>query len=377
AIAIAIPTRGGTPAAQNDRPLVIDRAWSFLTTEAPRHWRPAVDRDSVYLPLTSGRLVALQLDNGAERWSAETGQIDPAPVTASSWVIIVIPSSGEGPATGSIVRALDRATGKTAWEKTMPAGAVRLQYCDPPGILLLSQEDGTLTGLRPGDGTVTWTVALPEAASSECIIEGSTLWVGTGKGHLCRIDLHPGTPRLGGTVRLDAAIRSRPGLSARSVFAATSGGNLYRIDRRGLKVKWTRRLGAAVSAAVVPQGSQVIAACYDNYVYSFDQQSGDPRWRRLTAGRIVNDLFPAGIELWVAPLRANRLLALDPASGSVIRTIDWDGDSGVSGPIAGNGQMILIPTDEGVYAANLAAKAGAETKSWMPPPWRPIRRAEI
>lgn len=339
-----------------DRPIVLARTWNYLTTELPRGFGAIVDEERAYLALTSGRMVALQLATGAEVWSIEAGILDQAPVAASGFLFVHLPAAAgsAGSSPSSTLQAYAQADGRRAWARPFGTQIKRVDFLDSAGLLLVACQDGTLAGVRPQDGMVAWTVNLPSASTSAPAGMEKEIWIGTEGGQLCRLELGEGTARLSGSVLLDGAICARPALGTKSGFAATIKGTLYKLDRRPFHVKWSRRLGAAVRTALELADSLILVGCYDNYLYAFSAGDGFPAWRRLIDGRLESDMFRSDRALLVGAQRASRVLGFDPRTGTLLGSLEWPHDSGVSGPLTGTSGILLLPTDEGIYAVSLS-----------------------
>ena len=82
-----------------------------LTVAAP----PALDVSTAYVPFTGRGLVAFDIDSGRPRWVADA-ETTWAPAAGGGLVFVAM--------TGG-VRALDDATGRVAWQRTLPGAGGR------------------------------------------------------------------------------------------------------------------------------------------------------------------------------------------------------------------------------------------------------------
>ena len=102
------------------QPLTIK--WHY-TSDQTSNLTPASDRTTVYLPLGSGTLVALNAADGKLIWRAEAGgEFSAAPTTDER--IVYAATQYSEPKQGHIhgtLRALSKTTGVTLWMRTLPA----------------------------------------------------------------------------------------------------------------------------------------------------------------------------------------------------------------------------------------------------------------
>lgn len=140
---------------------------------------PVVSGGRVYAGNRSGRLAAIDLASGAERWSAREGALGPVrPVGDSLFLISDL---------GELVR-LEAATGRRIW------GTELGRYLDAPernraevvahygpllagGRLLVASNDGLLRSFDPVSGAETGRVEIPGGATTHPVVVGRTLYV--------------------------------------------------------------------------------------------------------------------------------------------------------------------------------------------------------
>ncbi len=341
--------------------LLLSSAWKFLTHEIPRGMKMPVGQTQVYLPLTSGALFAVDLGSGRVLWSVETGPTRLSPIADSDLVLVALEDKSDSPLASvrPVVRAFRSADGTVSWTTGLRASVRSLHLAHGLDLAIASLEDGSIIGLRPNDGSIVWSIVLPSPASGEPATDEQNIFIGLENGVFCAIRLDSHDPHVIQTVRLNDRTSSRPAVTEDSIYAATAGGSLYRLDKERLAVRWKRRIGVTIGSGVELFEKDVIVGSFDNFIYSFTQDAGFPRWKRATDGRLDDGLLRIERTVMVAPLRSSRLLAVSLENGSILSTLDLDSEVGVAGPLSGDHSTIIIPTDEGVFAARVSIISAA------------------
>lgn len=147
---------------------------------------PVVVGNVVYVGNQTGRVVALDLDTGQQRWSARDGAYGPVwPVGGSLFHL-----SDHN----TLVR-LDAATGERIWSVALPGWrdlrerrrAEIFAHYGPVlagGRLIVASNDGLIRSFDPVSGEVLASVEVPRGASSAPVVAGRTLYVVSSDGLL-------------------------------------------------------------------------------------------------------------------------------------------------------------------------------------------------
>ena len=155
--------------------------------------RPAVSGEAVIVPFTSGDIVALKVDSGAQLW------IDSLNGAHASATIASLADPSSPVSQGGNVYAVSRsgrmissveATGARSW-------SMNLNGVDTPWVagdaIYVVDLTGRLVALNRVDGSVRWAAKLPGNAKvwSGPVLAGGKLWLTSSKGALVGVD--PGT----------------------------------------------------------------------------------------------------------------------------------------------------------------------------------------
>lgn len=178
----------------------------------------------------------------SQKWSRDLGGSVSYPVVAGGRVFVTV-ASPDG--YGTVLHAVDAATGEDAWEPVDLGGTYWWSALAYGGGRLYAQNyDGVLSAFNPATGREIWSVSLPGqySFSSPPTFSGGVVYTG----------------------------------------GAGSGGTLYAVDAASGAVNWTRPVsnGDSSSPAVTADGVYVSYAC--EQTYAFDPTSGDPIWRHQT-----------------------------------------------------------------------------------------------
>ena len=147
---------------------------------------PMIVGNTVYVGNQSGRTVALDLNTGARRWTANEGAIGRI-VPAGGSVFIVSDLN-------DLIR-LDASDGSTIWSVDLPRftkdrprkRAAVFAHHGPVlagGALHLASDDGFIRSFDPVSGALRGTVEIPGGATSEPVVAGGVMYVVSTKGKL-------------------------------------------------------------------------------------------------------------------------------------------------------------------------------------------------
>ncbi|MFC7240676.1 PQQ-binding-like beta-propeller repeat protein [Saliphagus sp. GCM10025317] len=282
-----------TGAVPDGNPLssAVDVQWRF--DPDVRTTAPTVVGDIVYVGTDSGRVLALSLETGDERWGYQTDGI----VTGSPAVVAdeVYAASADG-----TVCALDRETGERRWQYRLDE-TCRVAPVVADGTVYAADDDGSVYALEAESGRVEWTLATDEtAAVAEVAVTSGDVFAGTADGVVRCIDGKSGS--LEWTRDLQVAVDvegdgdgycdgdAGPGDERTSYLAATDdlvvatdGDSLYALEAADGAIRWRFDTGGALEAPAVAHGT-VYVASGDLSVYAVDLASGAERFRFDTGG---------------------------------------------------------------------------------------------
>lgn len=147
---------------------------------------PVVVGDTVFVGNRSGRVMALDANTGATRWTAREGAMSPVWPAGGSLFLI----SDQG----ALVR-LDAATGERIWAvdlgRYLPARERRraevVAHYGPVlagGRLLVASNDGEIRSFDPASGELVGTLAIPRGATTNPVVVNGVLYLVASDGQL-------------------------------------------------------------------------------------------------------------------------------------------------------------------------------------------------
>ncbi|WP_329554372.1 serine/threonine-protein kinase [Streptomyces sp. NBC_00696] len=222
---------------------------------------------------------------------------------------------------GQRLEALDPATGKARWEKTVPAYT---GLADAGGMLLLTHADGTVTGVDSASGDTRWSHRIPgqqapyftsfggdtsayatntsdDGASTrvtavdpgtgavrwDARLKGTLKPVGSAGGsvYLLSVDTVYGateavvryTPDSGASRRVTLPVRvdqAHGTVRGHVVYLMGAGGSLSAVDMDARRQLWSLETGVARSSAPVADGRQVYVTSGDGRLLAVDARAG-------------------------------------------------------------------------------------------------------
>lgn len=262
------------------------------------------------------------------RWRAEVGLQSwlNSPVVVGAMVIV--PSSGKHHNTADpddAVLALELRTGKTAWRAPLPADANGVAASKDR--VFVTSDDGHVRALERKHGSELWKQRGAGKMYTHPLLFENLVVVGDAGGNV-RAYTEGGAPVF--AVALEGAIRGGASADARSIYAASQGGEVVALTPQGREI-WRTRIdhpGWAASGLGPLQRAQIYAApvvtdtmlivplVRDTYYkdqpafVALDKRTGNLRWRARGPGEFGNvRSTPA--------LVASALVYAEPYSGDV------------------------------------------------------------
>ncbi|WP_312909017.1 PQQ-binding-like beta-propeller repeat protein [Natronosalvus caseinilyticus] len=280
-----------TGAVPDGNPLssAVDVQWRF--DPDVRTTAPTVVGDTVYVGTGSGRVLAISLETGDERWGYQTDGIVTGPPAVVADEVYAASADGT-------MYALERETGERSWQYRLDA-TCRVAPAVADGTVYAADDDGSVYALEAESGRVEWTFATDETvAVAEVAVTGGGVFAGTTDGVVRRIDGKSGSLEWTRDLRAavdveddggrggdeDANAEETSYLAATDdLVVATDGDSLYALEAADGAIRWRFDTGGALEAPAVARGTVYVASA-DLSVYAVDLASGVERFRFDTGG---------------------------------------------------------------------------------------------
>lgn len=330
-------------------PLVVK--WNY-ETEDIINLTPAVNKESIYLPLAAGALLSLRLDDGTLTWRAEVGgQITASPLADDRAIYIASgPASEETSPSAqggkSALRALGLRSGITIWMQTLPS-PLSAVIAASETTLFGCAEDGRIYALRKSDGRLLWVSKNDRAFTPRPVLRGERLYVGNEDGGVFALDQSSGKTIW--RYQTGGAVNSQPAIAGQAVFVGSADNNVYALSVHNGRLLWRHRTGGSIQSVVnTPRG--VLATSLDNFAYLLSAKSGRRLWKRQMAGRVTAPPATTADGALFAPLSGDECVILDLRSGRRLNTIFVGEENNTAAAPLIMGRTILLTTRKGLMA---------------------------
>ena len=152
------------------------------------------------------------------------------------------------------------------------------------GDLLFLAQPGGLSALHIADGSVAWTVEVPDALAVPPVFDNQWLIIATVQGEVIALRAADG----GVVWRQNVAspAHARPALAADRVYVPTEDGRVVALRVDTGATVWDHRLGGAVSD-IVALDDRLFLGSNDNFFYCLKTEDGERDWPWRTGADIV------------------------------------------------------------------------------------------
>lgn len=293
---------------------------------------PATDGSNVYYGTRDHQVIAASRETGAVRWRAQTDPTTPRTLNGANIVL----------AKGNVifgdywVYAFDTATGARRW--------------------VFWTQAQSIPGYAPG--------------AYELASDGSTVYAGSGSGHVYAINAVDGSLVWNNPLSVDGQTSVfDPVIDGASLYVRVRhftnpiSGSVFALNRNDGTTIWshtfppyTRTSSGPISMVVF--ASTLLVSNDDGKIYAFDKHTGETRWIAPRRPDVIgyNDMRPLAVagSVVVAGSLANYLTGYDGSTGRQL----WEtngGQGSAGNPLATDGVTVYEPFNNGVLGAFDAA----------------------
>jgi outer membrane protein assembly factor BamB len=260
-----------------------------LPLGAPPAAPAALDGEMAYVPLRTGKLVAVDLATGRVRWTADLA-VSAAPAAGGG--LVFVPQSD-----GLAALAAD---GSRRWQLPV-AGGFSAPLLWTGGWLIAAANNGDVLCLRASDGHIVWTARVTSPVHGRPALTADRVYVSLEDGRVVSHDLATGAAvweqMLGGTPGPVLALDDR-------IFVGSADKFFYCLDADEGKRKWRWRMGAGIIGVPVLDHQHVYFVALDNVLRALHRWNGSQRWKQGLPVRPSGSPLLAGSILYVAGVAA-------------------------------------------------------------------------
>jgi outer membrane protein assembly factor BamB len=228
------------------------------------------------------------------------------------------------------------------------------------GQLVVGSRAGTVVGIDPEAGRLSWATRLSGGVDSEARYDAARgqVYVGADDGTLTAVDPTNGSVRW--TYRAKGAIERAPEIGADLVYLATAADKIVALEAATGKWKWQYERetpeGFTIHGYAGPRlrGNQLLSGFADGYLVALGSASGEVLWARSLASASdqfvdVDSTPTVKGDLAFVSSYSGGLYALDPRDGSVRWRLPIEGVGDVT---PRDDRLYFAAPRQGLHAAN-------------------------
>jgi outer membrane protein assembly factor BamB len=241
--------------------------WSFAALAPVKG--PLAVGDRAYVADGAGVIHALSLPDGATVWDGTTPYDTASDLALMDGRLFLGDGHGE-------VAAIDAGTGREAWRQTVATSAVHAPAA-ANGALVVASDAGDAIALDPATGATRWTTHVSDESVGTPVIMGDLVYVGGSAesqgGRLVALDLASGAERWSVARNIYS-----PSVADGIGYTGSAEGLVTALDAATSAERWTATFDGNVRAPAVAGGVVYLSADRERRVVALDAASGGELW---------------------------------------------------------------------------------------------------
>ncbi|HEX3872380.1 MAG TPA: PQQ-binding-like beta-propeller repeat protein [Pirellulales bacterium] len=325
--------------SQGELPEKPEVVWKRTIKGAQFESTPAIVEGVVYIGAYDGYFRAMNLSDGADRWTFKSELGFKAPAAVRDGRVIVSDVDGR-------IACLDAADGKEIWHYET-AGEINAGANFYKSNVLVGSQDGTLYCLRADTGVEVWKFTIDNMIQCSPTIAGNRVFLAGCDGKLHVVDLDTG--EVANAVEINDPTGATAAADGDCVYFGTQGGSVLAVDWKQGKILWSyepRRKQPFQSSAALTDGLAILGG-RDRQIHAIDMKSGVARWIVPTKQKIDSSPVVVGNRAFVA-CGDGRVVALAVGTGDAVW--EYEAGGGFSGsPAVAEGCLVIGNEDDTLY----------------------------
>ena len=340
--------------------------WNLGATETLRDTKIASDNENtLFIPLTSGVVKAVDVKTGATVWQSELGGdifgsliYERGNLYAASYGALT--GVETSPSRNLSVTSLSSLTGITQWredfEITTETDAVYTLTNHDSDQLYVIGNGGQLFSVAKKTGTIVFKKSLNTRLTAAPVLQDGKIYLGAADHKILAVALAGEDHNVEEIKRLSDAptILSSGGADGTHkdvLYVGDKLGQIISLDLQNSHIDWKSRTGGAISD-ITETGNKLIVASADNYVYLLSAKNGERIWKKRLAGNNYgNTPTASGIAVF-SPLGDRNVTFIELNKGKTVNQLMLNADaenSFIYSPLI-VGDSVIFSTLQGFYA---------------------------
>jgi serine/threonine-protein kinase len=256
---------------------------------------PNVGLGIVFAGSIDEEVYGFSLESGGLIWhTAVQGSVQQAPALDRDRLIV---TTDKG-----YIYVLQAGSGQVIWGRPLAAG---LQRPTASGGQIFVGAGRLITALDASSGTTTWEFEAASAITTQPVMSGPVVIVGTERGQLYALRAADG--QVLWRARLNGALSAAPAVSPGAIFVVDRAGGLTALTFDGKRVLWQFNAGAAINATPLLADGKLLFGASNGVMFAVDAENGHLLARTQLSGSI--DAAPA-LGAGLIFVRADQVYAL-------------------------------------------------------------------
>lgn len=326
-------------AAKSELPDPLERVWTFMTKGSVES-TAAIHDGTVYVGSSDGKLYALHLSDGTEKWHFDAGSPVNSPPTYHEGALYFGDEEG-------LFYAVNAENGGEIWrvetEGEIYSGALIVKK-----RVVFGSYDGYLRGAAIENGDEIWKIetdnyvhASPAYSELGAVVAGCD-------GILRAVDPITGAENL--NLNLEDYIGSSASVDGTTAFLASYGARALAVDLKKAAILWeyqhpTRQFPFLASGALTDK--LYIIGGRDKTVHAIDRKTGKPVWTKPIGSKIDSSPVTAGGRVFFGTA-GGELTALRLTDGEIVWQYEIGADIAASPSVASN-RLVIGAADGVIY----------------------------
>ena len=234
------------------------RIWRAEETDVAIHGNISTDGNSAFVANSDGRIIAVDLDDGASLWQFSAGEAIYGGTTVSQGVVYVTSHD-------DWVYALEAASGELLWKTELRRGSNSTPSV-ADGLVIVGSWDERVYALDARTGEHLWNFWAGGAIAGSVAASENSLYFGANDGYLYAISLADGA--LKWRHEIGGEFWNAPAVAEGLVYVGANDGVVYALDAETGLLAWQFQTGDEVDAPLTVSHNTVYAASDDGHIYA-------------------------------------------------------------------------------------------------------------